>query len=202
MIGHLSGEVLFCDGNDLIIHTPSGVGYQVTFNQLVAEGSEINIYISHIVRETAQDLYGFLNLKEKKLFELLTTVKGIGPKTAYTLLSFLGPEKIQTAITFEQADVLAKAPGIGKKAASQIILDLKKKVDKVNIYFNSGTVENAPLQADMIGENSSDILQEALLACKELGFQEEEIIPSLQKLMMENKLTKAEQLVHLVLKEF
>ncbi|MFZ8933377.1 MAG: Holliday junction branch migration protein RuvA [Bacteriovoracaceae bacterium] len=202
MIGHLTGEVLFCDGNDLIIHTANGVGYQVYFNQLVAEGSEINIYISHIVRENAQDLYGFVGLKEKKLFELLTTVKGIGPKSAYMLLSSLGVEKIQTAITFEQPDVLAKAPGIGKKAASQIILDLKKKVDKVNIYFNSGTVQSSSLQNEVITENNSDILQEALLACKELGFKEDEVIPSLQKLMVENKLSRAEQLVHLVLKEF
>lgn len=202
MIGHLCGEVLFSDGAELILKTNSGVGYQINYHRVVAEGSLLEIYISHIVRETAQDLYGFKSFKDKKLFELLITVKGIGPKSAYALLTYLGVEKIQTAITFEQVDVLSKAPGIGKKAASQIILDLKKKVDKVNIYFGNEKENVPPIQADMIGENSSDILQEALLACKELGFKEDEIIPSLQKLMVENKLTKAEQLVHLVLKEF
>ena len=69
MIGYLNGEVLFSDGSELIVKTQSGVGYQVHFNNVVTEGSQIEIYISHVIKESSEDLYGFQTLRDKKMFE-------------------------------------------------------------------------------------------------------------------------------------
>ncbi|TNE97551.1 MAG: Holliday junction branch migration protein RuvA, partial [Deltaproteobacteria bacterium] len=98
MIGFLSGTVVFSDGQDLILNTASGVGYQIFCQQVLAEGSRATLYISHVIKEASQELYGFSNLREKKLFELLTTVKGVGPKSAYSMLANLGGENIITAV--------------------------------------------------------------------------------------------------------
>ncbi len=216
MIGFLSGTVVFSDGQDLILNTTSGVGYQIYCQQVLAEGSRASLYISHVIKEASQELYGFSNLREKKLFELLTTVKGVGPKSAYSMLANLGGENIITAVMMENKALLKKAPGVGDKAASQLILDLKSKIAKAKMYSSAMTKwEEAvvPVAAESVQvtmpelteaapvTNENQIIQDALMACKELGFKEDKIIPLAQKIMNEANIQRAEQLVHLVLKE-
>lgn len=216
MIGFLSGTVVFSDGQDLILNTASGVGYQIFCQQVLAEGSRATLYISHVIKEASQELYGFSNLREKKLFELLTTVKGVGPKSAYSMLSNLGGENIITAVMMENKALLKKAPGVGDKAASQLILDLKSKIAKAKMYSSALTKWEevvAPIAAENVQvtmpelveaapvTNQNQIIQDALMACKELGFKEDKIIPLAQKIMNEANIQRAEQLVHLVLKE-
>lgn len=212
MIGHIQGKVLFSDGVESIILTSSGIGYQVYFNRVLSEGSFQSLFISHKIKEASEELFGFPNLRDKKMFELLTSVKGVGPKGAFNLLGFLGTENIIESILLENKKTLTKAPGVGPKAAAQIILDLSKKISKIRMYSTSykleaDNLENLP--AFKIGEveqnfsNSTThlLMDEALVACKELGFREEQIIPLAQKILNDNDVTKAEQLVHLVLKE-
>lgn len=216
MIGFLSGTVVFSDGQDLILNTTSGVGYQIFCQQVLAEGSRASLYISHVIKEAGQELYGFSNLREKKLFELLTTVKGVGPKSAYSMLANLGGENIITAVMMENKALLKKAPGVGDKAASQLILDLKSKIAKAKMYSSAMTkweevvtpvaAENVQVTMPELTEaapvtNENQIIQDALMACKELGFKEDKIIPLAQKIMNEASIQRAEQLVHLVLKE-
>ncbi len=214
MIGHIQGEVLFSDGTELIVLTASGIGYQIHYHCVVPEGQRIAIYVSHIIRESSQDLFGFRTLKEKKLFELLTTVKGIGPKSAFSLLSSLAVNDICQAISLDQKKVLSSAPGVGPKAAAQIILDLQNKIHRVMMFGDGYIVDRVimpaveqclPLisnqSATQSASNSSLILQETLMACKELGFKEEKIIALAQRIMGEVEIVRAEQLVHLVLKE-
>jgi Holliday junction DNA helicase RuvA len=216
MIGFLSGTVVFSDGQDLILNTTSGVGYQIFCQQVLAEGSRASLYISHVIKEAGQELYGFSNLREKKLFELLTTVKGVGPKSAYSMLANLGGENIITAVMMENKALLKKAPGVGDKAASQLILDLKSKIAKAKMYSSAMTkweeavtpvvAKNVQVTMPELTEaapvtNENQIIQDALMACKELGFKEDKIIPLAQKIMNEASIQRAEQLVHLVLKE-
>ncbi len=218
MIGFLKGEVLFSDGVETILLTSDGVGHQVYLNKVLIEGTLNELFISHIVREGIEDLYGFISLREKKLFEMLIKVKNVGPKSGYSLISALGSEQIINAILLENKQVLKKAPGIGERAAAQMILDLSTKISKVKMY----TLDNKKIMELSIGHDDHEldsaaaseqsakedealaenlILSDAIMACKELGFLEEKILPIANRIIMEKKLQRAEQLVHLVLRE-
>ncbi|OUR92833.1 hypothetical protein A9Q84_20175 [Halobacteriovorax marinus] len=216
MIGHLQGEVLFSDGVEAVILTNSGIGYQVYIRQVLPEGSSVSLFISHVIRDASEELYGFKSIREKKMFEMLTSVKGVGPKSAFSLVGAIGVDQIINAITFDDKKTLTKAPGIGNKAASQMILDLQNKISKVKMYSNKtkGIQTFSTIPAEEIENeiheiveneeqhiNSDVILNDALMACKELGFKEEKVIPIAQKILGSIEITKAEQLVHLVLKE-
>lgn len=210
MIGFLEGKILFSDGNETIISTASGIGYQVYTNKIYPEGGTVGLYITHIIRENLENLFGFSTLQEKKAFELMLSVKGVGPKSAYSLVSSIGIEGILKAITYEDKKTLQKAPGIGAKAAAQIILDLSTKVSQLQMYLpgyktiaknETFDEEVIPVGAQLEFAAESSLIEDALLACKELGFKEEMILPLAQKLMESNEISRPEQLVHLVLKE-
>lgn len=194
MIAQLIGEITFSDGVELILLTNSGVGHQVYYNEILPEGTEVNLYISHILRENGEQLYGFKSLRGKKLFEMLNLVKGVGPKSAYSIITTLGIDSIFHAIVFEDKKLLTKAPGVGAKAASQILLDLKEKIGKVKMYSDHTSIDGSPRVEDYA------ILEETIMACKELGFKEDSIIPLAQKFLKESNILRAEQLIHLVLK--
>ena len=125
MIGYLNGEILFKTNQKIIIGTKSGVGYEVNIQVHAMVGEIISLYISQIIRENSQELFGFTTANEKEIFELLLTVSGVGPKSAYSLVTNVGSTALADAILFEDKKILQSAPGIGPKAASQIILDLK-----------------------------------------------------------------------------
>jgi len=220
MIGFLSGEVLFSDGNETVIQTASGIGYQVFYNKVLVEGTAAAIFIAHIIKEDSETLFGFANLRAKKLFEMLLSVKGIGPKSAYNLITNLGVNEIINAVNFDAKTTLTKVPGLGTKGAAQIILDLAGKIDRVKMYSESSKIVRgglAPINTMNLGTqseltyieeevklssvNQHEIMNDTLMACKELGFKEEKIIPIAQKILGANLITKPEQLIHLVLKE-
>lgn len=231
MIGHLSGEVVFSDGSEVIVMTNSGIGYQIYAHKVFPEASWISLFISHVIRENSEELYGFETLRAKKLFEMLLTVKSVGAKSAFSLISSLGIEAIIDAVLTENKGVLKKAPGVGDKAASQMILDLSKKIMKVKMYEHKKRVlspvsrSSAPaeekvwesenldmfeghesLESDSSEEfgdlsHKGEMIQEALMACRELGFKEEAVLPKAQKILAQTPVTRSEQLVHLVLKE-
>ena len=219
MIGFLCGEVLFSDGNESVIQTSSGIGYQVFYNKVLVEGTQAAIFIAHIIKEDSETLYAFQNLRAKKLFEMLLTVKGIGPKSAYGLIANIGVNEIIMAVNLEAKATLTKVPGLGTKGAAQIILDLAGKIDRVKMYSDSSKILKSTSQkpianvTEMFDEvinvessislniNQHEILNDALMACKELGFKEDKIIPIAQKILGANNISKPEQLIHLVLKE-
>ena len=219
MIGFLCGEVIFSDGNESVIQTSSGIGYQVFYNKVLVEGTQAAIFIAHIIKEDSETLYAFQNLRAKKLFEMLLTVKGIGPKSAYGLIANIGVNEIIMAVNLEAKATLTKVPGLGTKGAAQIILDLAGKIDRVKMYSDSSKILKATSQkpitnlTEMFDEvinvethislntNQHEILNDALMACKELGFKEDKIIPIAQKILGANNISKPEQLIHLVLKE-
>ncbi|MGA7374878.1 MAG: Holliday junction branch migration protein RuvA [Candidatus Sulfotelmatobacter sp.] len=132
MIAHLRGILLSKHPNQLVVET-AGVGYEVTisvptFSELPSEGSEVALYIHTHVREDSFALYGFLRPAEKQLFEKLITVSGIGPKLAITILSGMAADEMVGAIRGNDLARLTKIPGIGKKTAERMVLELRDKL--------------------------------------------------------------------------
>ncbi|MBT3584139.1 MAG: Holliday junction branch migration protein RuvA [Halobacteriovoraceae bacterium] len=212
MIGFLEGRVLFSDGTEVILKTKDGIGHQIFCQQVLIEGQKASLYISHVIKEASQQLFAFRSLRDKKLFELLTSVKGVGPKSAYALTAHFTSKQIIEAIQLENKKALTAAPGVGPKAAAQMILDLSSKIHKIQMYaINKEVLESAPVYTDIRIEDrelpadtplgESRLIDETILACKELGFSEEAIIPVAQEILKANSVSRAEQLVHLVLKE-
>ena len=157
MIAHVTGKVVEKFAGALIVDV-HGVGYEVQ----VALGdyedihldTEVKLYTYHHVTENAENLYGFSSLAAKKLFELLITVQGVGPKAALAILS-LGPaEQVRNAIANGDATYVTKASGVGKKSADRVIVDLKEKVGLPTRY-------DAPVQTEL---NVTDEALEALMA--------------------------------------
>src|SRR6202451_2004376 len=139
MIAHLRGKILSKHPNQLILET-AGVGYEVnisvpTFSDLPANGSEVALHIHTHVREDVISLYGFLRPTEKQLFEKLMTVSGIGAKLAITILSGMAADDMAAAIRSNDIARLTKIPGIGKKTAERMVLELRDKLPP-----HSGTV--------------------------------------------------------------
>ena len=129
MIAHLQGTIAEKFANSVIIDV-HGVGYEVAltapdFDQLYLN-DEVKLYTYHHVREQSEELFGFTSLEGKKIFELLITVQGIGPKNAMSVLSLASYEEVRNAIANADAAYLTKANGVGKKAAERIIVDLRE----------------------------------------------------------------------------
>jgi Holliday junction DNA helicase RuvA len=132
MIAHVRGKLLVKHPNQAIVET-GGVGYDVTisvptFSELPAVGAEVALHIHTHVREDALALYGFLRSSEKVLFEKLITVSGIGPKLAITILSGMPADEMVGAIRGNDVARLTRIPGIGKKTAERMVLELRDKL--------------------------------------------------------------------------
>jgi len=208
MIGCLQGKVLDQTDNKLLILTSSGVGYEVYFaNEIINKADELLIHTTNIIKETSNELYGFLSSDEKKIFELLISVKGVGPKSAFSMVATIGPMDIVQAILMDNKKCLCSAPGIGKKAASQIVLDLADKITKFSNVIKAS--KHSPIdemqQQDAFMTTShpanDKFLNETIMACKELGFKENEISTLALSILKRAEITSSEQLIHQVLKE-
>jgi Holliday junction DNA helicase RuvA len=131
MIAHVSGEVAEKFLSSVIVDV-HGVGYEVQivagdFDRIIL-GETVKFYTYHHIREQAQELYGFSSLATKKLFELLITVQGVGPKAALAILSLGDGELVRNAIANGDTAFVSKASGIGKKTADRVIVDFSDKV--------------------------------------------------------------------------
>jgi holliday junction DNA helicase RuvA len=163
MIAHLRGKLLAKHPNQAIVET-AGVGYDVTisvptFSDLPAPGSEVALHIHTHVREDVIALYGFLRPSEKVLFEKLITVSGIGPKLAITILSGMAADEMVGAIRGNDVARLTRIPGIGKKTAERMVLELRDKLPEV------GTI-TAPVVPPL-----SAVEEDVLSALLNLGYQ-------------------------------
>src|SRR6266403_1628929 len=137
MIAHLRGRLLSKHPNQAVVEA-GGVGYDVTisiptFSDLPKAGVEVALHIHTHVREDALSLFGFMRVEEKKLFEKLIGVSGIGPKLAITILSGMSTEFMVAAIRGNDVATLTKIPGIGKKTAERMILELRDKLDQFGV---------------------------------------------------------------------
>jgi Holliday junction DNA helicase RuvA len=137
VIAHLRGQILSKTPNSVVIDC-GGVGYELaisvaTFTELREEGGEARLHVYTHVREDALALFGFAERDEKRLFEKLLTISGIGPKLAITVLSGISAERLVAAIRAGDHATLMKIPGIGKKTAERVVLELKDKLDDLAV---------------------------------------------------------------------
>jgi len=163
MIAHLRGKLLVKHPNQVVVDV-AGVGYDVTisiptFSELPALGSEVSLHIHTHVREDALALYGFLRTAEKQLFEKLLTVSGIGPKLAITILSGMQADEMIAAIRGNDVAKLTRIPGIGRKTAERMVLELRDKLPKEAF--------GEPSQAPTLNAVEEDVLS----ALVNLGYQ-------------------------------
>lgn len=172
MYAYIKGTLSQLFPTHVVVET-CGIGYEIQtpnsyrFQKYLEK--EVQIYTSLIVREDAQLLYGFINEEEKEMFLSLIQVTGIGPKSALAILASSTPHEVKLAIENENDAYLTQFPGIGKKTARQIVLDLKGKV--------TITEENSDdlLQTQVNGNEQNQIISEALLALQALGYSKREL---------------------------
>lgn len=165
MIAHIKGEIAEKFANSVIIDV-HGVGYEISLTSPDFDALSLNdtvkVYTYHHVREQSEELFGFTALEGKKLFELLITVQGIGPKAAMSILSLGSYEEVRNAIANADAAFVSKASGVGKKSAERVIVDLREKVGLPTYYGR----KSDPVVATAVPAND-----EALDALMALGFQ-------------------------------
>lgn len=188
MIGMLRGKVWEIQAERLVIDV-QGVGYllNVPYGLLTKShpGMELIVYTHVIMREDDLTIYGFATFEEKLLFLEMLSVSGIGPKAAISILSTFGASQIESAIASENLNLLTKVPGIGKKTAQRLILELKEKF-KGHIFL--------PNREDLSSSISDPKFSEALQTLLALGFGMEEARQTLGQVLKQNEhLTTEEQ---------
>lgn len=170
MIGYLIGILTMKTDSGVLIET-GGIGYEVMVPGnshlfLEKEGAEVKVYTAMIVREDDISLYGFSDMTSLQIFKKLITVSGVGAKAALSILSSMSVDEIRKAIVFEDATMLTRAQGIGKKTAQRIVLDLKDKLGTVS----GGEVAIGGSDGGYVGFDESNPRMEALAALTALGY--------------------------------
>src|SRR3989338_10255266 len=188
MIVYVRGNLLESNVGEVIVDV-NGVGYELkvpisTYSQLKGNGKNITLFVHTHLRENALELYGFLTYEEKKLFRIFLTVTGVGPKLALSLLSGMPLDKLKTVLARGQIDILATIPGIGKKKAERLLIELKGKLK----IFDISSSKSAPHAND------------AMSALVNLGYKDQNILDAMNKLALEDLST--EDIIRGVLREF
>ena len=176
MIGYLSGKVKFLFDDSCILDV-AGVGYKVFVDaqtrQTLSVDAAAEFFVHTAVREDAINLFGMTNRASFELFELLLTVSGVGVKSALTIVSKISAADFARAVTLQDIKTLTRLPGVGKKSAERILLELKDKVRPLAENFSAEEFRPAPLQS-----TAQDDAAEALEA---LGYTSAEISVAFQK---------------------
>lgn len=176
MIGSLRGTLLGREPNEVLIEV-SGIGYRVTVGPSVSAtlgevGSDVFVHIHHHIREDNQHLYGFAELDERVMFETLLSAHGVGPSLALAIMSVHGPDGLRRAVVDEDVAALCLVPGVGKKTAQRLLVELSSKVEAPLGHASSDSVVPG-------GSSSSRTdVREGLAA---LGYSEEEIAHALRE---------------------
>ena len=188
MIGYVRGALLESKVGEVIVDV-NGVGYELkvplsTYSQLKSNGKNVALFVHTHLRENALELFGFLTREEKKLFQIFLSVTGVGPKLALSLLSGMPLDKLKTVLARGQIDVLATIPGIGKKKAERLLIELKGKLKILDI----SSAKTTPHADD------------AFSALINLGYKDQAILDAMNKLELES--LSAEDIIRNVLREF
>lgn len=193
MIGYVRGKVshLFADSCFIDVN---GVGYRLfipaSTRQNITKGTEVTLFTYLNVREDALLLYGFFSQQEYDLFLQLTSVSGIGPKVALGILSATSPTDFIMAVSQKNLAILTRIPGIGKKTAERIVLELKDKI---------GDASHEGVSTSSSADGGGTIQDEALQALLALGYTQQEVIPVMRRAA---EATSVEEIIKLALKEF
>lgn len=196
MIAYLNGILAEKDIDKVVVEC-GGVGYEAaipisTFDRLPAEGERVKLFTYHAVREDAQLLFGFMSRPEREMFELMTSVSGVGPKLALAILSGLTVGDLQLAISQGDAKRLAGVKGVGKKTAERLVVDLRGKINPIEALANA-TAE--------VSREQGTVLLDAMLALTALGFSEEIARAKVQRVLeAQPELVDVEAIIKLALK--
>ncbi|MEE3420597.1 MAG: Holliday junction branch migration protein RuvA [Lachnospiraceae bacterium] len=207
MIAYIKGNVAWVEEGAVVIDH-QGMGYRVMAPSTVVEaarpGEEIFLYTYFAVREDAMQLFGFLSREDLQLFELLLGVSGVGPKAALGILSTVGANDLRFAILGDDAALIAKAPGVGKKTAQKVILELKDKLDLMEAFEASANAAEAGAggvsQAGAGGAENQGEQQDAILALTALGYGRAEAMKAVKAAAQETPGATSEDLIRAALK--
>lgn len=200
MYAYLKGKICEITVDNLILEV-NGIGYNVrissqTAAELPAIGSEVKVYTYTLVREDAISLIGFLSAADLAMFRQLITVNGIGPKGGLSILSVMDADTLRFAILSGDVNAIAKAPGVGKKSAERVILELKSKIDAVEFLTNK---LDSPKQ-DSISKVDDGIVKEATEALTSLGYSATEALKAIRQIDITEDMS-VDMLLKLALKE-
>ena len=191
MIGSIKGSVGYLGPDFCLIETAGGVGYRVFMPAAhlaqLALGAQVKVHTHTAVREDAILLSGFLSQEYYALFELLLGVSGVGPKMALGILSAIKPDAFYLAVQSRDVKTLTKLPGIGKKTAERMLLELKDKVGPITREAGSDFGES-------VAAGGSGAVAEAMEALASLGYSNSEIMPVLKQIPDADKLSGEEVL--------
>lgn len=173
MIGSLRGTLLDRSGSELLIEV-GGVGYRVSMAGSDSGGFEVGeeafVHVHHHIREDAQSLFGFLTIDERQVFELLLSAHGVGPSMAAAILSTHRPDRLAQIVMADDLDGLCLVPGVGKKTAARLMIELKSKLG--SLALDVGTPSVLPAGGTDGGTSAISDVQAALA---ELGYSHEEV---------------------------
>ena len=194
MIGHLKGKIISKSPPQVLLEV-QGIGYEVlcpmsTFYELDNLSDDVLLFTHLSIKEDAHTLFGFITKDEKNVFRELIRVNGVGPKVALAILSNLSVHSLVECISTEDADLLAKTPGIGKKTALKLIVELQDRLSKLDLV---GSLANSI----EIKQNSNPNSKQAIEALQSLGFKAREANRMVSKI--EDKELSTEQLIRLAL---
>lgn len=205
MIGRLTGKLLMKQAPELLVDI-QGLGYEVlapmsTFYQLPAVGEGVMLHTHLVVREDAQLLYGFASTSERELFRALIKVNGVGPKVALAILSGVSADEFVLLVNRGDAAALTRIPGIGKKTAERLLLDMR---DRLKEWQVDPVADAANQQSSMIeGESQPDarvLAEEAETALIALGYRPAEATKMIVRVQKDNpEVLRSEDLIRLAL---
>jgi len=194
MIGHLKGQIISKNPPEIVMEVGS-IGYELlcpmsTFYELGNPNDEILLFTHLSIKEDAHTLFGFISKDEKNIFRELIRVNGVGPKVALAILSHLSVTSLIECIATEDSDLLAKTPGIGKKTALKLIVELQDRLSKVELV-------SSPSRNNGFRQSSNPNTKQAIEALQSLGFKTKEANKMVSKI--EDKDLTTEQLIRLAL---
>lgn len=191
MIGWMKGSIVELPEIGKLVIAANGVGYDIevshhTFFKLENIKNEVTLHIHTIVREDAFLLYGFLDKSERTLFRSLIKVNGIGPKLAMNILSSITPDEFYTCLKMQDTNRLVKLPGVGRKTAERLIIELKDKFQDTNGFFvntfSNSAKQEATFALESLGYKSHEAANMIKVVAKE-GLSCEELIREALKLV-------------------
>ena len=199
MVSYVRGELVAIEEEKVIIDV-NGVGFGIfmpaqSMNYLPQIGEEVRLHTYMNVREDAIQLFGFLTKDDLKVFKLVIGVSGIGPKGGLSILSQLSPDDLRFAVMANDSKAIAKAPGIGKKTAEKLIIELKDKLSIEDVLNKVSETEITTVTSNA----SNEIQAEAVQALVALGYGNTESMKAVKKVQMDED-TTVEEVMKLALK--
>lgn len=194
MINYIVGKLIEITNNTVIIEN-NNIAYELLIptsnvRLLPNIGSEIKVYTYLVFKEDLISLYGFLTKEDREIYLKLITVNGVGPKGALNIISNFGYLSLIKIIKSSDANKIAEVPGIGKKTASKIIIELSDKIDKLNIDTNTSTNDNEYV----IDENINKVITDTIDALCALGYQKKQANDLIKSLKFDNNISTDELL--------